>query len=246
MASPGGYTAETFGIRLSGEMTEAEKKGDAKGVPSCKVSEADRILQGSQYHSSRFLRLHEMVSNLFAFASRFGGVGLFALSLLDASFLFIPFGPDLLLIALVAQEHMLAPLFALIAAAGSVAGCVIIDAVSRKEGEKGLERLLSRRRIRFVTKRIRKSAPWALSIASVMPPPFSIHSGYHCGFGTAISSEKAFDGCRHSSSRALLNRGSTGALFWPPVSGNFQVQRCGVGNNRPDSYLFRGKHRNLL
>lgn len=172
MASPGGYTAETFGLRLSGEFARTDKKSAPKSVPSCKVSEAGRILQGSQYHSSRFLRLHEMVSNLFAFASRFGGVGLFALSILDASFLFVPFGPDLLLIALVAQEHMLAPLFALIAAAGSVAGCVIIDAVSRKEGEKGLERLLSRRRIRFVTKRIRKSAPWALSIASVMPPPF--------------------------------------------------------------------------
>ncbi len=172
MASPGGYTAETFGIRLTGEITGADKKRAPKGVPSCKVSEADRISRGSQCSSSRLIQLHEMVSNLFAFASKFGGAGLFALSLLDASFLFIPFGPDLLLIALVAQEHMLAPLFVLIAAAGSVAGCVIIDAASRKEGEKGLERLLSRHRIRSITKHVRKSAPWALSIASVMPPPF--------------------------------------------------------------------------
>jgi len=116
--------------------------------------------------------LHDLVSNLFSFVSRFGGAGLFALALLDTSFLFIPFGPDLLLIAMVAREHKMAPFYALIAAAGSVAGCAILDVVSRKEGEKGIERLLSQRRIRSVTKRVKKSAPWALSIASVMPPPF--------------------------------------------------------------------------
>ena len=172
MASFGGYTADTFGIRFSGDITGADEKSAAKGVRPRKAPETDRILQGSQDRSPRSPRLHEMVSNLFSFASRFGGPGLFALTLLDASFLFIPFGPDLLLIALVAQDQKLAPFFALIAAAGSVAGCVIIDAASRKEGEKGLERLLSPRRVRSVAKRVRKSAPWALSIASVMPPPF--------------------------------------------------------------------------
>jgi membrane protein YqaA with SNARE-associated domain len=172
MASFGVYPADTFDIRLSGEITGCDEKTAAHGVESCRPSEAHRILQGTQGSSSRLSRLHEMVSNLFSFASRFSGLGLFVLTLLDASFLFIPFGPDLLLIALVARAHELAPFFVLIAAAGSVAGCAVIDAVSRKEGEKGLERLLSPCRIRSVAKRVRKSAPWALSIASVMPPPF--------------------------------------------------------------------------
>lgn len=103
MASLGGYTADTFDIRLSGEIAGAKENSHAKGVQSCKTSEADQIFQGSQVRSSMLHRVHEMVSNLFSIASRFGGLGLFALSLLDASFLFIPFGPDLLLIALVAR-----------------------------------------------------------------------------------------------------------------------------------------------
>lgn len=172
MASLGGYTAGAFDIPLSGGMTGPDEIRAGKAAHSCKTSEPDRVFRGLQDSFSRMPRLHEMVSNLFSYASRFGGLGLFVMCLLDASFLFIPFGPDLLLIALVAREHMLAPLFALIAAAGSVVGCAIIDAVSRKEGEKGLEKILSRRRIRSVTKSIRKSAPWALSISSVMPPPF--------------------------------------------------------------------------
>ncbi|HEX5411257.1 MAG TPA: VTT domain-containing protein [Terriglobia bacterium] len=116
--------------------------------------------------------MHEVVSNLFSLISRFGAPGLFVLTLLDTSFLFIPFGPDLLLVGMVAREHKMAPFYALIAAAGSVVGCAILDVVSRKEGEKGLEKLLSGRRIESVTKRVRKSAPWALSVASLMPPPF--------------------------------------------------------------------------
>lgn len=116
--------------------------------------------------------MHDIVSNIFSFAGRLGGPGLFALSLLDASFLFIPFGPDLLLVVMVGREHIMAPLYVLLASAGSIVGCAVIDVLSRKEGEKSLERFLSPRRIQAVTKRIRKSAPWALSVASVMPPPF--------------------------------------------------------------------------
>jgi membrane protein YqaA with SNARE-associated domain len=172
MASFVGYTADIFGIRSVGKIMGGDENRAAKGVRSCKVLETGRRFQRPNDASSRMPRLREIVSNLFSLASGFGGLGLFVLTILDASFLFIPFGPDLLLIALVAKEHNLAPLFALIATAGSVAGCAIVDAVSRKGGEKGLERLLSPRRIQSVAKRVRRSAPWALSIASVMPPPF--------------------------------------------------------------------------
>ena len=113
-----------------------------------------------------------IVSALYALATRFGGFGLFATSFFDSSFLFIPLGPDLLLVAMVAQKHGMMPYYALMAALGSVSGCAVIDVVSRKEGEKGLERLLSRRQLHSVTKRVKKSAAWALSFASLMPPPF--------------------------------------------------------------------------
>lgn len=136
------------------------------------ASTPHQIFQRSEIRTARSSRLHDIVSNIFSFASRLGGPGLFALSLLDASFLFIPFGPDLLLVVMVGRAHMMAPVYALLATAGSIAGCAAIDVLSRKEGEKGLERFLSSRRIKSVTKHIRKSAPWALSVASVMPPPF--------------------------------------------------------------------------
>jgi membrane protein YqaA with SNARE-associated domain len=172
MTGSGGHKADTVSARLNGEIAESDEQSVAKGVQSCKASATHPIFQGSQNCSARSPRLHEIVSNLFSFASQFGGLGLFALTLLDASFLFIPFGPDLLVVAMVARDHEMAPIYAQIATAGSIAGCAIIDAVSRKEGGMGLERLLSRRRVRSVTKRVRKSAPWALSVASVMPPPF--------------------------------------------------------------------------
>lgn len=172
MTGSGGPTADVVSASFSGEIARAQGECAANSIESCKASAKHRGFQGLQNWSARSHRLHELVSNLFSCVSRFGGAGLFALTVLDTSFLFIPFGPDLLLVAMVAQEHKMAPFYALIAAAGSVAGCAILDVVSRKEGEKGLERLLSRSRLQSVTKRVKKSAPWALSVASLMPPPF--------------------------------------------------------------------------
>jgi len=39
-------------------------------------------------------------------------------------------------------------------------------------GEKGLERTLGHKRTEYVKKRVKKSAGWALALASLMPPPF--------------------------------------------------------------------------
>lgn len=172
MTAWGVQTADAINIRLDGEIAGSDGEIAAEVAQTCKAPANHGGFRGPWNWSARPHRLHELVSNLFSFVSRFGGLGLFALTLLDASFLFIPFGPDFLLVAMVAREHTMAPFYALLAAAGSVAGCAIIDPLSRKEGEKGLERLLSRHRVQSVTKRVRKSAPWALSVASLMPPPF--------------------------------------------------------------------------
>lgn len=116
--------------------------------------------------------MHGIISHLYSIATQFGGIGLFGICLLDSSFLFLPLATDLLLVAMVVRNHELAPVYALFAALGSVTGCAIIDALSRKEGEKGLERFLSKRRIQSLSKRVKKGAAWALSAASLMPPPF--------------------------------------------------------------------------
>lgn len=116
--------------------------------------------------------MSRILSALFALFSHFTGPSLLVLGLLDSSFLFIPLGPDVLLIALSAHHHKMAPYYALMLSVGSVCGCALIDVICRAGGEKGLERFLSRRQIRSVEKRVRKRAGWALVLAPWMPPPF--------------------------------------------------------------------------
>ena len=113
-----------------------------------------------------------IVHQLFFFFLHLGGPGLLALGLLDSSFLFMPLGNDLLVIAMTSRKHMLMPYYAVMAAAGSVLGCLALDLISRKGGEKGIEKLLPAKRLQYVKKRVKKNAGWALAFASLMPPPF--------------------------------------------------------------------------
>lgn len=109
---------------------------------------------------------------LFHLLAHMGGFGLLTLSFVDSSPLFLPFGNDLLMIAMTANRHSLCVYYALMAAAGSVLGSLTVDAISRKGGEKGLEKIVHPRQLNYITKRIRKDAAWALAIASLAPPPF--------------------------------------------------------------------------
>jgi membrane protein YqaA with SNARE-associated domain len=113
-----------------------------------------------------------LLTYLYQVLWRLNGLGLLLLGILDSSFLFLPFGNDLLLIAMAAREHARWPYFAAMAAAGSVLGSFITDAISRKGGEAGLERKFSRRRLEYVKKKITKDAGWTLGLAALMPPPF--------------------------------------------------------------------------
>jgi membrane protein YqaA with SNARE-associated domain len=101
-----------------------------------------------------------------------GGVGIFLLGILDGSVLFFPLGIDLLVVVLAARHHQLWPYYALMAAMGSVIGCFTTDWLGRKGGEEGLEKRLSKRRLRFFQKRVQASSGVALALASVAPPGF--------------------------------------------------------------------------
>src|SRR5258708_13503956 len=113
-----------------------------------------------------------MGSHLYNFFVRLGGLGLLGLGVLDSSFLFTPFGNDLLVIAMTANHRRLMPYYVVMAAAGSVLGCLVVDLFSRKGGEAGLEKRVSRRRLEYVKRRVRKNAGWAPPSAPLMPPPF--------------------------------------------------------------------------
>lgn len=105
---------------------------------------------------------------------RLGIFGLFLMSALDSSFLVLPFGNDLLLIALVSsnRESLTWIGYVLVSAIGSVLGVFVIDLLIRKTGEKGLERFLSQKKIEQLKSRIENKAGVTVFLATLIPPPF--------------------------------------------------------------------------
>ncbi|HWB82606.1 MAG TPA: hypothetical protein VG675_00560 [Bryobacteraceae bacterium] len=116
----------------------------------------------------------QATASLFAFVLKTGGVGLLMLGVLDSSFLFAPWGNDLLLIAMTARHHTIPNMlyYAVMSAAGSVLGCLLLDLTIRPLGAKGLEKHLSARRLRSVSKKVQEDAAMAVTAASLAPPPF--------------------------------------------------------------------------
>lgn len=114
---------------------------------------------------------HGLLWKLALFFAHLGGFGLLLLGILDSSFLFMPLGNDLLVVALTAQHHNRMPYYAAMAVAGSVIGCFLTDLVCRAGGEKGLQKF-SGRTIEYVKRKVKKKAGWALALACVLPPPF--------------------------------------------------------------------------
>ena len=109
---------------------------------------------------------------LFVFFVHLGGLGQLILGVLDSSFLFMPLGNDLLMIVLSVRKHGWMLYYAGMATAGSVLGCLVTDLLVRKHGEEGLQKFMSARRLGYVKKKVTRSAGWALTMASLMPPPF--------------------------------------------------------------------------
>jgi membrane protein YqaA with SNARE-associated domain len=103
-----------------------------------------------------------------------GAIGLFLLGILDSSFLFLPFGNDLLLIALVSSNRTSAIwiLYVVASALGSVLGVLIVDLIMRKTGEEGLEKFVSQKKVERLKRKMDKHAGWAVFWATLIPPPF--------------------------------------------------------------------------
>src|SRR4051812_13670135 len=109
-----------------------------------------------------------IAATVFAFVLKFGGVGLLVLGILDSSFLFIPWGNDLLLIAMTARNpHAgLMLYYAAMSTIGSVLGCLLIDVTLRPLGAKGLERHLSKARLKKIREKVGEKVGRALAISS--------------------------------------------------------------------------------
>ena len=111
---------------------------------------------------------------VFAFVLKFGGIGLLVLGILDSSYLFAPWGNDLLLVALTARYPGVARMiyYAAMSTIGSVLGCLLIDVTLRPLGAAGLDRHLPKRKIAGLRQKMEKNAGRAIAVASLAPPPF--------------------------------------------------------------------------
>jgi membrane protein YqaA with SNARE-associated domain len=133
--------------------------------PECTQCGAKRVSTTRVKHVSRAL---------LAFFWHLGGPGLLILGILDSSFLFAPLGNDLLVVAMSARYHSWGKMlyYSGMSTIGSVLGCLLVDFLLRKAGEKGLEHHLPKKRLDYVRKKVEKNAAWALIVASIAPPPF--------------------------------------------------------------------------
>jgi membrane protein YqaA with SNARE-associated domain len=102
---------------------------------------------------------------------RAGGLGLLTLGAFDSSPLVVPFGNDLLMLALSARYHDRMLYYAVMATLGSLIGCFATVWVSRKGGPQ-LKRIVSGKRLGKIQDQVQKRAGWSLVAASLLPPPF--------------------------------------------------------------------------
>jgi membrane protein YqaA with SNARE-associated domain len=105
---------------------------------------------------------------------RLGMPGLFLMSALDSSFLVLPFGNDLLLIALVSsnRESLIWIAYVLVSAVGSVLGVFVVDLLMRKAGEKGLERFVKPKKLERIKQKLENKLGITVLVATMLPPPF--------------------------------------------------------------------------
>ena len=125
-----------------------------------------------------------MVRHLLVWLLKLGVFGPLLLGIADSSFLFLPFGNDLLVVILVARNHARLLIYILTAALGSMLGVFLLDAVCRKGGEEGLKKMMKPARFEYFKKRMSKRAAIAIGIACLAPPPFP--------FTLVIASASAF------------------------------------------------------
>lgn len=101
----------------------------------------------------------------------FGAFGLFAVALLDSTFVPLPSSADALMILLSTTNPSWMVLYAFMATAGSAIGCWILYLVSRRAGARALNKF-SEAKQRRVKNWIEKYDAMAVLVATLLPPPF--------------------------------------------------------------------------
>jgi membrane protein YqaA with SNARE-associated domain len=105
-----------------------------------------------------------------AFAGTLGAPGLFLISFLDSSVLTFPVINDLLLIELCIQHPSRMVFYALMAASGSVLGCVLLYFIARKGGEAFFHRKAGDRAA-AIRHWVEQNGFVGVLMAALLPPP---------------------------------------------------------------------------
>jgi membrane protein YqaA with SNARE-associated domain len=105
-----------------------------------------------------------------AFAGTLGAPGLFLISFLDSSVLSFPIINDLILIQLSIQRPLRMPLYALMAALGSILGCVLLYFIARKGGEAFFHKKAGAR-AQAIRHWVEQNGFLGMLVAALLPPP---------------------------------------------------------------------------
>jgi membrane protein YqaA with SNARE-associated domain len=105
-----------------------------------------------------------------AFAGTLGAPGLFLISFLDSSFLTFPVINDLLLIQLSMRQPARMPLYASMAALGSLLGCVLLFLLARKVEEAAFHKRVGARGA-AIRHWVERNGFGGMLVAAMLPPP---------------------------------------------------------------------------
>jgi len=109
---------------------------------------------------------------LLNFLFHIGYFGPFVMGVMDSSFLFLPFGNDLVVVGLVAQHPKGIPWYVISAAVGSCIGALLLCLVARKVGEEGVRRIAGDKKYERLKTRVGNRSAVAILLAGLAPPPF--------------------------------------------------------------------------
>lgn len=107
-----------------------------------------------------------------AWLRKWGGLGLFAVGIVDSSGIPLPGSPDILTALLAAGNGNLWFYYALMSAAGSVCGGFLTYRVARKGGKETLDHRIPREKLEYVEGFFRKWGFGTVLVAAILPPPF--------------------------------------------------------------------------
>jgi membrane protein YqaA with SNARE-associated domain len=118
-----------------------------------------------------FPKITNELTRLSDFFIALGPFGLFAVALLDSTFVPLPSSADAIMILLTVAHPRWMIFYALLATAGSAVGCVILYYISRRAGSRALRRFSPAKQAR-VKELIDRYDVLSVMVASLMPPPF--------------------------------------------------------------------------